>query len=367
MMKKIISFLLLFMAVMVFATWQYRLLCFLFFILLNRNWVKSLPLMKRTIHSYSFLIALLLVGIFISIPNYIQRGRTQLVYLNDNGQKTSTPLSLYVVNALFPEEEVMNICLKATAILPSSKVSPIFKNLGSRFIRDAQKDFWNGKAIGFYTPYNQLSWQGSNPGSFAITQAYNEFIGGNYNGIYITKPKHYSTSKNYPVVFFAHGYLGSWEFYQGFLSSLKDCFIVSMATRDLSGIFSYEDINKIFKHYLPLLKEEGYNIDESHLHLIGLSNGGTASNVALRSFDNRFQTITYISTSCDVIKRSHAKVLLIGGGKDASSSNLPGASKRLQRRGTKTAILFDDEENHYIMVHQKERIMEFLNKELELI
>lgn len=168
-------------------------------------------------------------------------------------------------------------------------------------------------------------------------------------------------------MFFAHGYLGSWEFYQGFLSSLKDCFIVSMATRDLSGIFSYEDINKIFKHYLPLLKEEGYNIDESHLHLIGLSNGGTASNVALRSFDNRFQTITYISTSCDVIKRSHAKVLLIGGGKDASSSNLPGASKRLQRRGTKTVILFDDEENHYIMVHQKERIIEFLNKELELI
>lgn len=271
------------------------------------------------------------------------------------------------MNALFPEEEVMNICLKATAILPSSKLSPIFKNLGSRFIRDAQKDFWNGKAIGFYTPYNQLSWQGSNPGSFAITQAYNEFIGGNYNGIYITKPKHYSTSKNYPVVFFAHGYLGSWEFYQGFLSSLKDCFIVSIATRDLSGIFSYEDINKIFKHYLLLLKEEGYNIDESHLHLIGLSNGGTASNVALRSFDNRFQTITYISTSCDVIKWSHAKVLLIGGGKDASSSNLPGASKRLQRRGTKTAILFDDEENHYIMVHQKERIIEFLNKELELI
>lgn len=58
---------------------------------------------------------------------------------------------------------------------------------------------------------------------------------------------------------------------------------------------------------------------------------------------------------------------MIGGGKDVNSSNLPGASKRLQRRGTKTAILFDDEENHYIMVRQKERIIEFLNKELELI
>lgn len=94
-------------------------------------------------------------------------------------------------------------------------------------------------------------------------------------------------------MFFAHGYLGSWELYQGVLSSLKDCFMVSIATRDLSGIFGYDDINKIFKLYLPMLKEEGYNIDESRLHLMGLSNGGSASNVALRSFDNRFQTITY--------------------------------------------------------------------------
>ena len=38
-MKKILSFLLLFMAVMVFATWQYRLLCLLLFILLNRKCV----------------------------------------------------------------------------------------------------------------------------------------------------------------------------------------------------------------------------------------------------------------------------------------------------------------------------------------
>ena len=367
MMKKILSFLLLFMAVMVFATWQYRLLCLLFFVLLNRKWIKSLSLMRGRKYAYRFLIVSILIGILISVPNYFQRGRTQLIYMDSNGYKTATPLNIYTVNALFPEEEVMNLCMKATAILPPSELSPIFKNLGSRFIRDAQRDFWKGKAFGFYSPYNQLSWQGSNPGSFAIAQAYNELFGENYNGVYITKPQHYSTSKNYPVVFFAHGYLGSWELYQGVLSSLKDCFIVSIATRDLSGIFSYEDINKIFNLYLPMLKEEGYNIDESRLHLMGLSNGGTASNVALRSFNNRFLTITYISTSCDVIKRSHAKVLLIGGGKDASSSNLLGASRQLQRCGTKTALLFDEDDNHYIMVHQKERIIGFLNKELELI
>ena len=104
---------------------------------------------------------------------------------------------------------------------------------------------------------------------------------------YITKPQHYTSSKKYPVVLFAHGYLGSWELYQGLFSSLKNCFVVSIATRNLSGIFSHEDINRIFKFYLPMLKKEGYSIDESRLHLIGLSNGGSASKIALRNFDNK--------------------------------------------------------------------------------
>ena len=115
-----------------------------------------------------------------------------------------------------------------------------------------------------------------------------------------------------------------------------------------------------------MLKKEGYHIDENRFHLMGLSNGGSASNVALRSFDHHFQTITYISTSCDVIKRSRAKVLLIGGGKDVSSAKLPVASRQLQKRGAKTALLFDEEDNHYMMVHQKDRIIDFLNRELEL-
>ena len=51
----------------------------------------------------------------------------------------------------------MNICMKATAILLSSELSPIFKNLVNRFIRDAQRDFWEGKSNAFYSPYNQLS------------------------------------------------------------------------------------------------------------------------------------------------------------------------------------------------------------------
>lgn len=77
--------------------------------------------------------------------------------------------------------------------------------------------------------------------------------------------------------------------------------------------------------------------------------------------------VVQVNNSTNVKKQSHAKVVLIGGGKDVSSSNLLGASRKLQRHGTKTAILFDEDENHYFMVHQKERTIDFLNRELELI
>lgn len=87
----------------------------------------------------------------------------------------------------------MNVGMKVSAIIPPTGEPTLIKNLGGRFIREVQNDFWSGKALSFYAQYNQLSWQFSNPGSFAIAQAYNEQFGTNYNGIYITKPQHYTS------------------------------------------------------------------------------------------------------------------------------------------------------------------------------
>lgn len=361
-MKKVLSFLLVLCAFIVFATWQYRLLCVLLLVLLNSKWVAA----RIGLRYYRLMAALLTFWIYCAIPNYNQRGRTQLIYLNDEGERINTPMPVYLVNAFLPEEELMNAGMKATALLPPASLSPVFKNLGSRFIREAQYDFWHGMALTFYAPYNVLSLQGSNPGSFAIAQAMNESLGTNYDGIYITRPKHYNGDKAYPVVFFAHGYLGSWEMYQGLLSQLEDCIIVSIGTRDLSGIFRHEDVNKIFTKYLPYLESMGYQIDKCNLHLMGLSNGGSAANIGMRSFSDRFKSITFISTSCDVIKKSKAKVILIGGGMDASSVGLPNAARQLRKGGTNVSMLFDGEDNHYMMVHQTERIFDFLNKEIHI-
>ena len=357
-MRKLLSIILLLFAIVVFATWQYRLLCLLAFVLINKQWIKT-----KTKLPFKAIVTGLVLCIFIAIPNYFQRGRTQLVYLNQAGMRISTPLKVYLINALFPEEEMINFGLKATAVLPPESLSPVFKNLGSRLIRDAKRDFWNGYAFDFYKPYNRLSLQGSNPGTFLIAQAMNEYLGTDYNAVYITKPKNYDSHKTYPVIFFAHGYLGSWELYQGLFAQLDDFFVVSIDTRDLSGIFNYNDINKVFTQYIPYLKAEDYNIGD--VHFMGLSNGGSAADVALRSFSTSFRTITYISTSCNVIKQSNAKVILIGGGKDASSVGLPAANTGLQKCGTKTATFFDNDENHYMMVHQQREIMDFLNIELQ--
>lgn len=67
-MKKLLSFILLLMATIVFATWQYRLPCVLLFVLLNRKWLKTLPLLRRWRHSYScsLLMAIWAVGNFIN-------------------------------------------------------------------------------------------------------------------------------------------------------------------------------------------------------------------------------------------------------------------------------------------------------------
>lgn len=359
MMRRTITILLVIFAVLVFATWQYRLLCLLLAVIVNRQWIR-----KRWRRAYPAIVGGLAVAIFIAVPNYFQRGRTQLVYLDHQGERICTPLPVYLVNAVLPEEELMNAALKASAVLPPALLSPLFKNLGSRFIRDAKHDFWGGKALSFYMPYNRLSVQGSNPGSFVIAQTMNEMLGTDYEGIYVTKPRHYDSSKSYPVVFFAHGFLGSWELYHGLLSRLEDCLVVGIGTRDLSGVFSYESIKRIFTKYLPYLESSGFHVDKNSLHLMGLSNGGTAADVGLRHFSSQFKTISYISTSCNVAKSSRAKVIMIGGGKDNSAMGLPSAAQRLRKQGTKVALLFDREANHYMMLYEAEQVFEFLNREM---
>ena len=80
-MKKSLSVIL--MATEVFATWQYRLTCVLIAVWINRKWIYE----KLGRQGFRGLMAGLLIAIFIAVPHYFKRGRTQLVYINENGER----------------------------------------------------------------------------------------------------------------------------------------------------------------------------------------------------------------------------------------------------------------------------------------
>ena len=105
----------------------------------------------------------------------------------------------------------------------------------------------------------------------------------------------------------------------------------------------------------------GYNIDEKNLHLIGLSNGGSASNIAYNSFSNKFRTISFMSTSIEQSYPVQSKVLLIGGGYDPSSRSLKPAYNKLKSNGMATELYWQHDEGHYMLVNKSEEIMSFLN------
>lgn len=354
-MKRFGTIFLAILAIIVFASWQYRLLYLLLIVIINRKWFKE-KLNAHLGHTYRTLVIVITVLIFACLPNYWQRGRTQLHYLDANGKRANTPALVYIANVIFPEKEVMNLCMKAVAICPKQ----LIKN--NRFAMDAKRDFWRGRAWGFYKPYNHLSLQGSNPGSFAIAQTMNQVLKTQHDAIYITRPTNFDAAKTYPVVVFCHGYMGSWELYQGIFSRLKNCIVVSIGTRDLGG--NSFSIKKIFSKYLPYLESLGYSIDYKQLHLIGLSNGGQASKSAWKYYDDKFKTITFLSTGSPFIKKSQSKVLLIGGN---DCNSMPMIAKQLNAIGTKTAIYHDNKENHYILTYHTQKIIQFLNKEMELI
>lgn len=67
--------------------------------------------MARFKSSYKLLLILLFLVIFTVIPNYLQRGRPQLAYFNKKGHCMCAPINVYLLNVLFPEEEVMNVCI----------------------------------------------------------------------------------------------------------------------------------------------------------------------------------------------------------------------------------------------------------------
>ena len=354
---KIFKSVLLILLFFFFASWFYRIIMLMLLVLVWRNEIKA----KKTWGYKAVMIALCL-ALFCVLPRYKYNtsDRVQLIYQDKKGNAILPPITHYLVNVFLPEEEVCNICILGARIAPKTI------KLSGWILEEFKQDAKKGNIPNFYRPFNRLNWNGMFMMSGTTSQVFNMFGFDNTQSIYLIKPKNYDKSRKYPVVFFMHGYLGNWKLYQGIFKDLEDCIILSVGTKTWSGLYSESDINTLFTKQIPFLENLGYKIDKNNLHIIGLSNGGSASNIAYRKFSNQFKTITFISTGIKQTYPISSKVLLIGGGKDHSASSLLGAYRTLKDTGSKADLFWDDKETHFILVNQTDEIIEFLNKNIKL-
>lgn len=364
MVKKTIISIILAVAWLFFATLFYKTICVvLLFLVWRKVLSEKIPERYRKWSIRAIWLCLAL-ALWIAMPRYrINSGdRVRLLYIDKEGNTQRPPIIHWLLSTLLPEEEIVNVGVKGIEY-----TAPLIRmtGLGNTFIEQAQSDIYAGKIGYFFKPYKRLGLD--NPISGVYSQVCNEILSTNYNAFYLCEPKHYGSNKAYPLIVFCHGYLGNWQLYQGLWKDLDGAIVASIGTRDLSGIFGQQDINSIFDFYIPILERMGYKIDVSQIHLMGLSNGGSAISAAMHSRHAKdFKSITTISCNLEGLRRVPCQVNLIGGGKDNSSKRMPSQYHELKRMGVDADVFFNTNENHYIMVNKREEILEFLKKRMEI-
>ena len=339
-----------------FASWFYKIVMLM---LLAHTWRQEIKAKKEW--GYKAVMCILFFAMFCVLPRYRYNtsDRVQLIYQNKKGNPEYPPLTHYLVNVFLPEEEICNMGIWGARVVP--KVIPLANWILEEFNHDDQK----GNIGNFYRPFDTLNWDGLFMMSGITSQVFNMTGIDNTQSVYLIKPKNYDKNKEYPVVFFMHGYLGNWKLYTGVLKGLEDCIVLCVGTHTWSGIYTKNDISALFTKQIPFLENMGYKIDKNNLHIMGLSNGGSAVNMAYNGFSNKFKTITFISTGIHQTYPIASKVLLIGGGKDHSSGTLQGAYRTIKNNGSKTELFWDDEETHFILVNQTDEIIDFVKNKLQ--
>lgn len=308
---------------------------------------------------YHVLWTLLWAAVVCGLPRYVPlpSDRVRLYYAED-GKIVLPPLSHWIVNAVIPEEELCNI-----GIATASVSGPIM-GAGGGIMKDFNHDSRAGKIGNFTVPYSRLTWELESPMSGAYAQGGNQYAGDCTTSFYLIRPKGYDSRVEYPLVVFCHGYLGNWKLYTGILKDLKGCITMCIGTRNLSGLFNAADIDRIHTYYIPLLEREGYRIDKSQVSLLGLSNGGTATDAAYSKYPERFRNLVYISTGVNHTHRVIPKILIIGGGRDHCAQSMRQGYEAIRRNGGEVRQFWDDDETHFILVNKRKEIVDFLNAEL---
>lgn len=375
MKKKIALTVLLLLLWWMFSTLFYETVCVMLIVAVWRNELRDkLPEKCRTWGMRAVWIVLALV-LWTGMPRYrINSGdRTRLIFVDEKDGKyvaKHPPIGQYILNTLLPEEEVCHAAFNFTGVAGVDGWHLMKKvtrhGLSEGLIHQAQSDYKAGKTGNFFSPYDNLGLD--NPMAAVYAQTLNELFGDDEMPAYVCSPKDYDEGRAYPLVVYCHGLLGNWQLYQGIWKDLDDCVVLSIGTRDLSGIFKADDLNKVFSHYMPLLNDLGYKIDKSQVHLIGASNGGSAIGTVLRTpgLAKKFKSITTVACGQRNLRRVPCQVNFIGGGKDGLSCGMQSQCKKLKAMGVDSDIFWDADENHYLLVNRRADMIEFLKRRMEL-
>lgn len=361
MIKKIIVTAFLLLLLLFFQSFMY---CSIVLMVLAFIWKKEFKTVFPFKYGHTLLIGLLVLLLCSVLPQYKvdSDNNQQLIYQDEEGNPTPPPMSHYLANIIFPEEELINLGLWS---LRFSTDHLGYLGIGTSLIEQLKNEIV--EIDDFYRPIRNLNWRGQFMMSGITSQLFNMKGWGNKTkSVYLIKPENYMPDKKYPVVFFCHGFFGNWKYYQGILRGLEDCFVLSLATETWNGLFTNDDVKNIFDIQLPFLQKMGYQIDEENLHLIGFSNGGSAADIAYKNYSSKFRTIVYMSTDINQTNRISSRILLVSGGKDVEATTHPEAYRRIRTNGGEVALFRNENDTHYIFLKKSPEIMAFLNEEMIL-
>lgn len=365
-MKKVFKTLSVVVLWFLLGTWYYRALCVLLLVLIWRREIQA-KITNRWIWRACLAAPLLFCFLTMPIYRWNTDDRVRLIYQTSSYEPKLPPLYQYVANLLMPEEAAANLCIWGCRLMPANLVHDMYGGLSVNLLNQFKTDDKRGGIGKFSKPYSNLNWSGNYTMSGVTAQFFSEWMGQNERSVYVIRPKNFNPEKQYPVVFFMHGLLGNWQLYTGIFKELDDCIVMCVGTSDMSGCFRNKDIKDLFDHQIPFLERLGYNVDKQNLHLMGLSNGGTASNIACNCYSGKFKSITYISTNVSSDKYVHSKVLIIAGGKDHCAPGIEGIAKKMKRNGVDVHLLFKPEETHFMLVTSQDECIAFLKEHIHTL
>ncbi len=327
-----------------------------------RRELKQLLAKWRYAYPTVWTVAVAVTLLLMPRPFTLSGDRTCLIHFKSNGERISTPLHHWVANLVVPEE---TMCAAGCfgGFLP---INAVLNALGfhggenNSILQNYRHDALRGHMFGIGSCYRRAGAAMSG----IHTQFFNSLFGEDIRSVQIVKPKHFDKNKEYPVIFFAHGYLGNWKLYRGLLEGIDDHIIMFIGTENLSGIFTRRHINEIKTLFLPMLTEMGYKVDNNSISLMGLSNGGSAIDEAYASQPNNFKNLIYVSTGVNHSGRTQAKVMIIGGGLDHCAPSMKNGMANLKSKGQKSAFCFNEEDTHLKLISDMDNIQDFLKREL---